>query len=72
MTWGRYVWTEPRRTPEELERLAEARLARRRVRRFVWILAIAFAALGLRNCAALGSQLECETPAIAAKDRRAR
>lgn len=70
--WGRAVIRlEPERSAEELERLAEARRNRRNARRFGWILAIAFAALGLRNCAALGSQIDCPTPVVA-RDRQAR
>lgn len=71
MTWGPFVNLEPERSAEELERLEEARRNRRRARRFGWILAIAFAAIGLRNCAAMGSSIDCLSPAIAT-DRRAR
>lgn len=57
MTWGRYVEVEPERTPEELEELEEARKARKSLRRLGYLLAIGFAVVGLRNCAAMGDAI---------------
>lgn len=69
MTWGPYVTLEPKRSPEEEERHAEEQRARRHLRRLGWILAIAFVALGLRNCAAMGDRVS-DCTAIAASYRQ--
>lgn len=57
MTWGPYVTIEPKRSPEELEELEERRKARKLARRLGFALAIAFALMGLRNCAAMGDAI---------------
>lgn len=60
MTWGPFIRVEPMRTLEEAERIAEERIARARMRRLGWILALVLCAVGVRNCAAVGDRMERE------------